>query len=340
MLVQTSQGQSGSAHVVVLGNEKGGSGKSTTALHIAVALMKAGQRVATIDLDCRQQSFTRYINNRSAWARRTGLDLEIPVHCCIKLGETMQIADNETSEFQQFMDAVSAVERTFDFIVIDTPGSDSYLMRLAHSMADTLVTPINDSFLDFDVLGTVDPATYSVTGESHYAEMVRDTRRKRRQLDGATTDWIVVRNRLSMLGSRNKQLVADSLNDLSLRLGFRSIDGFAERVVYREFFPARAHRARRPRRGHARHPPEPWPCHGARGGDEPAAPAETAARRAWPPPRGQPRRMVQPGRQAARSPRHPRRLGVCGTRLLPVGRMATRLVSTRSRDGAADSLPE
>jgi chromosome partitioning protein len=132
---------------------------------------------------------------------------------------------------------VSAIERAFDFIVIDTPGSDSYLMRLAHSMADTLVTPINDSFLDFDVLGTVDPATYSVTGESHYAVMVRDVRRKRRQIDGATTDWIVVRNRLSMLGSRNKQLVADSLKDLSLRLGFRSIDGFAERVVYREFFP-------------------------------------------------------------------------------------------------------
>src|SRR6202167_2744250 len=120
MLLRASQGQSGSAHVVVLGNEKGGSGKSTTALHIAVALMKAGQRVATIDL-------------------------EIPQHCCIKLGDTMQIADNESSEFQQFMDAVSAVERTFDFIVIDTPGSDSYLMRLAHSMADTLLTPINDS---------------------------------------------------------------------------------------------------------------------------------------------------------------------------------------------------
>jgi chromosome partitioning protein len=237
MLVQTSQGQSTSAHVVVLGNEKGGSGKSTTALHIGVALMKAGQRVATIDLDCRQQSFTRYINNRRTWAGRTGLDLEIPVHYCIKLGQTMHIADNESSEFQQFEAAVRAVEHAFDFIVIDTPGSDSYLMRLAHSMADTLVTPINDSFLDFDVLGTVDPETYSVTGESHYAEMVRDTRRKRRQIDGATTDWIVVRNRLSMLGSRNKQLVADGLNELASRLGFRSIDGFAERVVYREFFP-------------------------------------------------------------------------------------------------------
>jgi chromosome partitioning protein len=237
MLVQTSQGQSGSAHVVVLGNEKGGSGKSTVALHVAVALLKAGQRVATIDLDCRQQSFTRYINNRSAWARRSGLDLELPVHRCIKRGETMRILDNESSELAQLMEAVSAVERAFDFIVIDTPGSDTYLMRLAHAMADTLVTPINDSFLDLDILGTVDPATYSVTGESHYAEMVRDARRTRRQLDGAGTDWIVVRNRLSMIMPRNKQLIAGGLDELSLRLGFRSIDGFAEREVYRQFFP-------------------------------------------------------------------------------------------------------
>src|SRR5207248_9331057 len=99
-------------------------------------------------------------------------------------------------------------------------------------------TPLfRSSFLDFAVLGTVAPQTYAVTGESHYSEMVRDTRRKRRQLDGASTDWIVVRNRLSMIGSRNKQLVADGLNELSFRLGFRSVDGFAERVVYREFFP-------------------------------------------------------------------------------------------------------
>jgi chromosome partitioning protein len=110
-------------------------------------------------------------------------------------------------------------------------------MRLVHAMADTLVTPINDSFLDFDVLGTVDPATYSVTGESHYAKMVRDARRKRRLLDGASTDWIVVRNRTSTLESRNKQLVVEGLNELSLRLGFRPIDGFAEREVYREFYP-------------------------------------------------------------------------------------------------------
>ena len=237
MLLQATHGQSGPAHVVVLGNEKGGSGKSTIALHIAVALLKAGQRVATIDLDGRQRSLTHYIENRRAWARRTGLALELPYHCRIDLGHSMQIADNESAELARFSAAVSEAERSYDFIVIDTPGTDSYLMRLAHAMADTLVTPLNDSFMDFDVLGTIDPVIYVVTGESHYAEMVRDARRERRQLDGVSADWIVVRNRLSMQGSRNKQLVAGVLDDLSFRLGFSSIDGLAERMVYREFFP-------------------------------------------------------------------------------------------------------
>ncbi|TAK49189.1 MAG: ATPase [Xanthobacteraceae bacterium] len=237
MLLQASRGPSGSAHVVVLGNEKGGSGKSTNAIHIAVALLKAGQRVATIDLDPRQQSFTHYIEYRRAWARRTGLPLELPEHFCIARGTSMQVADNEAAEVSMFSAAVSRVEHSHDFIIIDTPGTDSYLMRLAHSMADTLVTPINDSFLDFDVLGTVDPANYAVIGESQYAAMVREARRHRRQIDGATTDWIVIRNRLSSLVSRNKRQVAECLKELSLRLGFRAIDGFSERVIYREFFP-------------------------------------------------------------------------------------------------------
>jgi chromosome partitioning protein len=226
-----------SAYVVVLGNEKGGSGKSTVAMHIAIALLKAGQRVATIDLDSRQRSFTHYIENRRAWAKHARLDLELPTHFCIERAEGHVIADMETAEFNQFAAAIDAIEHTHDFIVIDTPGSDTYLMRLAHSMADTLVTPLNDSFVDFDVLGTVDPATFAVTGTSHFADMVREARRQRRVVDHATTDWVVVRNRLSMLGSRNKRLVGEGLHELSLRLGFRAVDGLAERVIFREFYP-------------------------------------------------------------------------------------------------------
>src|ERR1700754_3367864 len=156
MLVQTSQGQSGSAHVVVLGNEKGGSGKSTTALHIAVALLKAGQRVATIDLDSRQKSFTHYIENRRAWAERARVKLEMPTHFCVARAEGPSVEGNEAQEFASFSQAIGAIEHSHDVVVVDTPGSDTYLMRLAHSMADPLVTPLNDSFVDFDVLGQID----------------------------------------------------------------------------------------------------------------------------------------------------------------------------------------
>jgi chromosome partitioning protein len=168
MLDKFSKGRSASAHVIVLGNEKGGSGKSTVASHVVVDLLKAGQRVATIDLDARQQSFTHYINNnRRAWAAHSGLDLEVPVLFCIEQGRALQITDNEELECQRLIDAVNALDRNVDFILIDTPGSDSYLSRLAHSTADTLITPMNDNLLDFDVLGSVDPTTYAVTGVAH-----------------------------------------------------------------------------------------------------------------------------------------------------------------------------
>jgi chromosome partitioning protein len=235
--LETATPRPASAHVVVLGNEKGGSGKSTTAMHVAVALMNCGQRVATVDLDSRQKSFTHYIENRRAWAKRSALDLRLPVHFCIARGSTVRLDENEAIEFSGFIEAVESVEETHDFIVIDTPGSDTYLMRLAHAMADTLITPLNDSFVDFDVLGMVDPTSFAVTGESHYAAMVRDARRQRRRIDGMDMDWVVVRNRLSLLGSRNKRLVGEGLGELASRLGFRCADGLAERVIYREFFP-------------------------------------------------------------------------------------------------------
>jgi chromosome partitioning protein len=226
-----------SAHVVVLGNEKGGSGKSTLAMHVAVALMNVGQRVATFDLDSRQKSFTRYIEFRRDWAKRTRLDLKIPTHACIARGSTLKLDDNEAIEAAQFADAISSIEQSHDFVVIDTPGADTHLARLAHSLADTLITPLNDSFIDFDVLGTLDPINLMVTGEGPYAQMVRDARRQRRELDFVRMDWVVVRNRMSHIGARKDGLVGEGLEQLAARLGFRCTEGFAERVIYRELFP-------------------------------------------------------------------------------------------------------
>src|SRR6187397_1682080 len=102
MLMQADVGAPVSAHVIVLGNEKGGSGKSTTAMHVAVALMNTGQRVATIDLDSRQKSFTHYIENRRAWARRNGTNLSLPKHLCVARGDGLRVDENEQTEFAGF----------------------------------------------------------------------------------------------------------------------------------------------------------------------------------------------------------------------------------------------
>ena len=152
MLMQADVGRPYSAHVIVLGNEKGGSGKSTTAMHIAVALLQAGQRVATIDLDSRQKSFTHYVENRRDWVTRSGIKLDVPEHYCVARGFGTSLEEIEQHEFAAFAQAISTVEQSHDFIVIDTPGSDSYLMRLAHSMADTLVTPATPLTWSFPTL--------------------------------------------------------------------------------------------------------------------------------------------------------------------------------------------
>jgi len=237
MLMQASARRPASAHVIVVGNEKGGTGKSTIAMHLAVALMNFGQRVATIDLDSRQKSLTHYIENRRAWAKRCNGGLKVPEHFCVARGATRHLDENEAIEFTGLVDAIAASEHEQDFVVVDTAGADNHLTRLAHSLGDTLITPLNDSYIDLDVIGSVDPITYTVTKENHYAHMVRDARLQRRLVDQSRMDWVVMRNRLSMIGTRNRERIAKALSELAMRIGFRSAEGLAERVLYREFFP-------------------------------------------------------------------------------------------------------
>ncbi len=227
----------GSAHVIVCGNEKGGSGKSTTAMHVAVALLKSGYRVATVDLDGRQLSLTRYVENRRRWARTARISLALPEHFHVPPAKRETVSEAESEEFRQLTEGLSEIESAHDFVVIDTPGSDTFLNRLAHRIADTLITPMNDSFIDFDVLARIDPVSYEILELSQYATAVRDARRERRQADNAILDWVVVRNRMSSFTTRNEQKIDTCLRNLSMQLGFRVADGISERVVFREFFP-------------------------------------------------------------------------------------------------------
>ena len=213
-------------HVITFANEKGGTGKSTTAVHAAVALSAQGKRVAALDLDTRQRTFGRYLDNRLASVRRLGLELPMPAH------DTFDPAKGETLEA-----ALERVGEGADFLIIDTPGRDDPWARQAIVRADTLVTPINDSFVDLDLIGEVDAETYRVRRPSFYAELVWNSRTQRAKTHGASVDWVVLRNRMQHIEARNMRRVGEAMNELSRRVGFRIIPGLGERVIYRELFP-------------------------------------------------------------------------------------------------------
>jgi len=213
-------------HFLVFANEKGGTGKSTTAVHSAVALAAQGRRVAALDLDTRQRTLGRYLDNRAATMKRERLDLPMPAYA------TYDPAGSESLE--------ALIERLgvgMDILVIDTPGRDDPDARAAMVRADTLVTPINDSFVDLDLIGEVDPETYRVRRPSFYAELVWNSRTQRAKTHGMSVDWVVLRNRVQHIEARNMRRVGDALTELSRRVGFRVIPGLHERVIYRELFP-------------------------------------------------------------------------------------------------------
>jgi chromosome partitioning protein len=225
------------AHIIVVGNEKGGSGKSTTCMHVATALVRMGHRVGGLDLDLRQKSFGRYVENRRAYLTRAGLTLPSPDYRDLPDIDPATLPPGENPFDQRLSAAVSELEAISDFIIIDCPGSHTRLSQVAHSLADTLITPLNDSFVDFDLLARMDMETGRVKGPSIYSEMVWGARQLRAQAGLKPIDWIVVRNRLGAQQMHNKKKVGAALEELSRRIGFRVAPGFSERVIFRELFP-------------------------------------------------------------------------------------------------------
>ncbi len=216
---------------IVFANEKGGTGKSTTAVHVAVALAYQGARVAAIDLDTRQATMHRYIENRVETAARRGIDLPGPA-CEVFRGETVEELEAQAARLGE----------AADFLIFDTPGRDDPFARHVATEADTLVTPMNDSFVDFDLIGQVDAESFKVRRLSFYAELIWEARLKRSrstiEQNRRQMDWVVVRNRTGHTDARNQRRLDAALGELSKRVGFRVAQGLSERVIYRELFPS------------------------------------------------------------------------------------------------------
>jgi chromosome partitioning protein len=222
--------------VIVLGNEKGGSGKSTTAIHIIVALMRDGYRVGAMDLDARQGTLAGTLAARKLFVESKGVDLPLPEFYSIHRSTMDNRLDAEADERARFDEAAAALAENNEVIVIDCPGADTFLSRYGHSHADTLITPINDSFVDFSMLAKVDPENHDIVKPSIYSEMVWEARKERFAMDRGKIDWIVMRNRLAASEARNKRDVGSTLEALAKRIGFRALKGFGERVIFRELY--------------------------------------------------------------------------------------------------------
>lgn len=225
------------AHIIVVGNEKGGAGKSTVAMHVATVLARMGHRIGTLDLDLRQKSLGRYLDNRRRFMADEGLDLPTPAHVDLPEIDQATLAPGENAMDQRLSLAVAGLEPDVDFILIDCPGSHTRLSQVAHSLADTLITPLNDSFVDFDLLAHIDTDGEKILGPSVYAEMVWNARQLRAQAGLPPIDWVVARNRLGAQAMVNKAKMERALDLLSRRIGFRIAPGFTERVIFRELFP-------------------------------------------------------------------------------------------------------
>ncbi|PUB10893.1 division plane positioning ATPase MipZ [Yoonia sediminilitoris] len=225
------------AHIIVVGNEKGGAGKSTVSMHVATALARMGHRVGTLDLDLRQKTLARYITNRQTFLHNKRLDLPSPRYQDLPEVEQSSLKPGDNALDQRLSMAVSDMEADNDFILIDCPGSHTRLSQVAHSLADTLITPLNDSFVDFDLLAHVNSDGDEITGPSVYSEMVWNARQLRAQAGLKPIDWIVVRNRLGAQNMVNKQKMQKVIDKLAKRIGFRAAPGFNERVIFRELFP-------------------------------------------------------------------------------------------------------
>jgi chromosome partitioning protein len=227
----------GRGQIIVVGNEKGGAGKSTLAIHIGAALMHSGAKVAVIYLDLRQQSVGHFFASRRAWCDANGADLPMPVRMPLADEAKRLMKADEAEALAEFDGACTSAATLADFVIIDTPGSDTALSRAAHGRADLIITPMNDSFVDFDMLGTVDPVSLELVRPSVYAEAVWEARKKKMLAERRSLDWLVLRNRLATSEARNRKRLEERIEVLAKRVGFRVGPGMRDRVIYRELFP-------------------------------------------------------------------------------------------------------
>lgn len=221
------------AHIIVIGNEKGGTGKSTIAMHLSTKLLMENYKVAVLDLDGRQGSLSRYVENRKNFCDSHHIDLPQPLLYRVSpTSDPNQISDS----LQELDNTIRKLSSDFDAIIIDTPGHKNYLFEAAHMYADTLISPITDSLIDLSAIAEIDSADGQLKCPGPYAEFVWETKKQLASKGKNYLNWIICGNKTTSLKSRNKAFVFEVLTKLGKLYGFRFCEGLKDRVIYKELF--------------------------------------------------------------------------------------------------------
>lgn len=221
------------AHIIVVSNEKGGTGKSTISMHLAIKLMQEGFAVAVIDMDGRQGTLSRYVENRRNFCKTSGINLITPQLVTIAPADDFSQTAEHLKEIEQ---TVANMKKQYDALIIDTPGNKNYLFDKAHQFADTLITPMSDSLIDLNVLAEIDGMHPDSKKAGHYAQFVWEIKKQLAARGKPLLNWIVVGNKVSSYNSRNKNQVFEYLSNLAKIYGFRVAPNIKDRVIYKELF--------------------------------------------------------------------------------------------------------
>lgn len=221
------------AHIIVVSNEKGGTGKSTISMHLAISLMQESFSVAVIDMDGRQGTLSKYIANRKKFCLHRKIKLPVPeLFTYAPQSDPELIAANRDNIDHRIKELI----HEYDAIIIDTPGTKNYLFDIAHRYADTLITPMTDSLIDLNVMADIDFESATIGRPGHYASFIWDVKKQMAAEGRHYLNWIVVGNKTSPYKSKNKNAVFEYLERLGKLYGFRFTPGLKDRLIFKELF--------------------------------------------------------------------------------------------------------